>query len=213
MPSRTIATDADIAEGLAFLVGRDRRLAVVVEAAGTVPLRRLEPGFAGLARIVVGQQLSVASASAIWTRLAARFPDLDVARIGAAADDELRGAGLSGAKIATFRALAAAASQGFDPATLAAIPAGEAHRRLTAIRGIGPWTADLYLLFSLGHPDIFPAGDLALRKAVADAFGHGTPVSPLALARIAGKWSPWRGVAARLFFAYYRARRGIAATP
>ena len=93
------------------------------------------------------------------------------------------------------------------------MPGDEAHRKLTGIKGIGPWTADIYLLFCLGHADIFPAGDLALRNAVADAFGRDPPIPIDELAEIAEKWSPWRGVAARLFWSYYRARRDMAAVP
>jgi DNA-3-methyladenine glycosylase II len=210
---RLIRTEADIAAGLAHLLRCDRRLRAVAELAGPVPLRRLQPGFPGLARIVVGQQLSVASAAAIWGRLAAAFPGCPVEAIAGAADAGLAAAGLSRAKIATLRRIAAALGKGLDLDGLATVTPETAHARLTAIPGIGPWTADLYLLFCLGHADIFPAGDLALRKAVGEAFGEVRPVAARELAERARRWSPWRGVAARLFFAYYRARRGLAAVP
>lgn len=210
---RVIESEADIAEGLAYLQRVDRRLKKVVGAAGPVPVRRTGHGMAGLARIVVGQQVSVASAAAIWARFAAAFPGVSPAAIAAASDAELRAPGLSGPKIRTLRAVAAACLDGFDFDALAELPGDEAHRRLTAIKGIGPWTADVYLLFCLGHADVFPAGDLALRNAVADAFGHDQPVAATELAAIARKWSPWRGVAACLFWAYFRARRQMAAVP
>ena len=210
---RLIESEADIAEGLAWLARRDRRLVGVARIAGPLPLRRATPGFAGLARVVIGQQVSTASASAIWGRFEAAFPDGRPETFAAADEATLRAVGLSGAKIATLHAVAVAVAEGLDLGALAALDGDEAHARLTAIKGIGPWTADLYLLFCLGHADVFPAGDLALRNAVADAFGRDGPVPIPDLHEMAAKWSPWRAVAARLFWAYYRARRNVAAAP
>jgi DNA-3-methyladenine glycosylase II len=210
---RIIESEGDIAEGLDYLGRRDRRLRKVIRIAGPVPLRRRPAGFEGLARIIVGQQLSIASAEAIWGRFIANFPGCQVDGIHDAADDPLRASGLSAAKIRTLRAVAAACREGLDLEALADLPAEEAHARLTAVKGIGPWSADIYLLFCLGHADIFPAGDLALRNAVADAFGREASITIDEAAGIAGKWSPWRGVAARLFWAYYRVRRDKAAVP
>jgi DNA-3-methyladenine glycosylase II len=209
---RTIDSEADIAEGLEYLVRRDRRLRQVLKVAGTVPLRRRPDGFEGLARIIMGQQVSVASAEAIWGRFIAAFPGAPVEIIRNATDDALRAPGLSLAKIKAVRAAATAIGEGLNLAGLADLPAEEAHRRLTAVKGIGPWTADVYLLFCVGHQDIFPAGDLALRNAVADAFG----LAALTIGEteaVAVKWSPWRGVAAWLFWAYYRAKRQRTALP
>ncbi|WP_421725615.1 DNA-3-methyladenine glycosylase family protein [Bauldia sp.] len=210
---RTITTDADVAEGLAFLARRDRRLKEVIDTAGPVPLRRTAAGFEGLARIVVAQQLSVASAAAIWGRVQSLLPNCDATAVLATSEAHLRGAGLSAAKIRTLQAIAETAVQGFDFNRLAELPGDEAHATLTEIRGIGPWTADIYLLFCLGHADIFPAGDIALRNAVADAFGHDDPIPIDDLHVMAEMWSPWRGVAARLFWAYYRVMRQRAAVP
>jgi DNA-3-methyladenine glycosylase II len=210
---RIIESEADIAEGLDWLARRDRRLRKIIRVAGTVPLRRRAAGLEGLARIIVGQQLSIASAEAIWGRFILAFPGCLPAHIEGASDEALRAPGLSAAKIRTLRAVALACADRLDLDALAAMPAEEAHARLTAVKGIGPWTADLYLLFCLGHADIFPAGDLALRASVADAFSLEPLPSPLALAGMADRWSPWRGVAARLFWAYYRARRQKAALP
>jgi DNA-3-methyladenine glycosylase II len=210
---RTIESEADVAEGLEYLARKDRRLKRVIRIAGTVPLRRRGTGFTGLARIVVGQQLSVVSAEAIWNRFFAAFPECPVDAIAVASEEALRATGLSAPKIRTLRAAAVACRDGLDLHGLADAPAEEAHARLTAIKGIGPWSADIYLLFCLGHADIFPAGDLALRNAVADALGREPPLAVDELAGIAEKWSPWRGVAARLFWAYYRARREKAAVP
>jgi DNA-3-methyladenine glycosylase II len=210
---RIIESESDIAEGLAHLAKADRRLAKVIRTAGEVPLRRAPHGIEGLARIVVSQQLSVASAEAIWKRFAVAFPGAKPGRILKADEAAFRAAGLSGPKIRTLRAIAEAAKDGFDFDQLARLPGEEAHGRLTAIKGIGPWTADIYLLFCLGHADVFPVGDLALRIAVADAFGREPPMPVSDLEAMALKWSPWRGVAARLFWSYYRVRRARAAVP
>jgi DNA-3-methyladenine glycosylase II len=210
---RIIESEADIAEGLAHLVKADRRLKKVVRVAGDVPLRRAPHGLTGLARIVVSQQLSTASAEAIWGRFAAALPKLSAKALLKATDETLRATGLSGPKIRTLRAVAGAVADGLDLDSLASLPGEEAHARLTAIKGIGPWTADIYLLFCLGHADVFPAGDLALRNAVADAFGREPPMPVAELEVMAGKWTPWRGVAARLFWSYYRAMRQRAAVP
>jgi DNA-3-methyladenine glycosylase II len=177
-----------------------------------VPLRRRPDGFEGLARIIMGQQVSVASAAAIWGRFVAAFPGVPVEEIRNATDDALRAPGLSLAKIKAVRAAATAISEGLDLTGLVDLPAEEAHARLTVVKGVGPWTADLYLLFCLGHQDIFPAGDLALRNAVAEAFGLAA-LDIGETAAIAVKWSPWRGVAAMLFWAYYRAKRQRTALP
>jgi DNA-3-methyladenine glycosylase II len=210
---RIIDSEADIAEGLEYLAGRDRRLRKVIRIAGPVPLRRRLAGFEGMARIVVGQQLSIASAEAIWGRFIETFPGCKMDMVHAADDVELRAPGLSAAKIRTLRAVAAACRDGLDLTALAEMPVDDAHQRLTEVKGIGPWSADIYLLFCLGHADIFPAGDLALRNAVGEAFGHSESPSIEAVREIAGKWSPWRGVAARLFWAYYRVQRERAALP
>jgi DNA-3-methyladenine glycosylase II len=210
---RIIESEADIAEGLDYLARRDRRLRKVIRVAGPVPLRRRPGGFEGLARIIVGQQLSVASAEAIWGRLIAAFPGCGAEAIHAASEDALRAPGLSSPKIRTLHAAAEACRDGLDLAALADMPAEDAHRRLTAVKGIGPWSADIYLLFCLGHADIFPAGDLALRNAIGEALGHEAPPSVDAAAEISSRWSPWRGVAARLFWAYYRVRRERAVLP
>ena len=210
---RTIDTPEDLAEGLAHLVTADRRLKAVAGVAGSLPLRRSEGGFAGLARIVVGQQLSVASARAIWGRFVDAFPELTPDAVHRAREPRFRKAGLSGPKIRTLRAVAAACRAGLDLGALATTPAEEAHSRLVAVHGIGPWTADIYLMFCLGHPDVFPVGDLALRNAVADALGLEMPVAPSVVAEIAEVWSPWRSVAATLFWAYYGARRARTVVP
>ena len=204
---RTIETVDDIADGLAHLAKADRRLKPVIKAAGRLGLRRREPGFTGLARIIVGQQVSVASANAIWSRFEAAFPEMTPDAIHRAREPRFRKAGMSAPKIRALRAVAAACRDGLDLDGLAQTPAEVAHARLCEVKGIGPWTADIYLLFCLGHPDIFPVGDLALRNAVADAFGMELPADPDAVGKLAEAWSPWRSIAAYLFWAYYSARK------
>ncbi|MCW5719018.1 MAG: DNA-3-methyladenine glycosylase 2 family protein [Bauldia sp.] len=205
---RTLDTEADLDEGLAHLAAADPRLRPVIAASGRLPVRRAPAGFEGLARIVVSQQLSVPSAEAIWRKLNLAIPQLTPEAILSAPDPILRGAGLSSGKVRTLRAVADAAVSGLDLAGLAARPSEEAHAALTVVKGIGPWTADIYLLFCIGHADIFPAGDLALRKAMGAAFGNAVLPTITEAAATAEAWSPWRGVAAILFWAYYRTLAG-----
>ena len=211
---RRIATPDDIAEGLEALKRLDPRLRRVAAVAGPLPLRLSAPGFASLAGIVIAQQVSRASADAMSARLAALIDPLDAASVLAGGEAALRAAGLSRAKQATLLAVARAeAEDRLDLSRLAGAGAGEAMASLTALPGIGPWTAGVYLLFCAGHPDIFPARDVALQSAV----GHALSISPRpaerALYGLAESWAPWRGVAARLFWAYYRHMHGRDAAP
>lgn len=212
---RRIESINDIAEGLAFLRTADPRLAPVIDQSGEIPLRRRPPGFSGLCEIIVAQQLSKASADAIFGRVRQRIDLSGPADLLAAADDDLRACGLSAPKIRTLRALSdAVASNAVPIDRLADLPPEEATGCLTAVKGIGPWTAEVFLLFCLGHRDIFPAGDLALQVAVGEAFGLSERPKPRPLYEMAEAWSPWRGVAARLFWAYYRVcRQGRDAMP
>ena len=177
----------------------------MLAVAGAPPLRRREPGFAGLAWIVVGQQVSTASANAIFARLNAAFPRLDPESIAAADDGQLRACGLSSPKMKTLRAIARAMLDGaLDLAALAGSSAEDAHAALCAIHGVGPWTADIFLLFCLGHPDAWPAGDLALQEAARLALRLRRRPDAKGLEKIGERWRPRRGVAARLLWAYYR---------
>jgi DNA-3-methyladenine glycosylase II len=197
------------------LIALDRRLAPVRERAGQVDLRTGRKGFAGMARVICGQQLSTASASAIWNRVIALEGAADAASFLDIDEPTLRQAGLSGGKVRSMRAVAEAVVGGtVDFAAVEAMPAEAAIAHLTAVKGVGPWTAEIYLLFDVGHPDIFPAGDLALKKAVRDALGLGELPSTRELIDIAGAWSPHRGAAALLFWRYFHAlydRAGVAA--
>jgi DNA-3-methyladenine glycosylase II len=209
-----IDTEADLTAGLRALLAADARLTPIAQIAGPLPLRRRSGGFAGLMSIVMSQQLSTASAAAIWGRLSAAFDPFDPAVVRRARSDKLKHIGLSAPKIRTLKAVATAVVDGtLDFDALAALPADEAHARLTAVHGIGPWTADIYLLFCLGHTDAWPAGDLALQEGARIAFALKTRPTVKEMAPLAEPWRPWRGVAARLLWAYYRAAKGRDAVP
>src|SRR5271163_4140889 len=204
-PGPAIDDEASLAEAAERLRAKDPELVErMVAIGGRPPLRRREPGFAGLAAIIVSQQVSVASATAIFARLSARLAPLDAHGVLAADDEALRACGLSGPKIRALRSVARAVAEGLDLGALGSLDAAEAHRALVAVSGIGPWTADIFLLFCLGHPDAFPAGDLALQEAARLALGLETRPDARGLEAIAERWRPWRGVAARMLWAYYR---------
>lgn len=214
-PGPPITDEGSLQAAVDALLRKDPELvARLLDLGGPTPLRRREPGFAGLAAIIVSQQVSVASASAILARLEARVAPLEAARLAAATDTDLRGCGLSAPKIRALRAAAEAiATRSLDLEGLAALDAGDAHDALVQVKGVGPWTADIFLLFCLGHPDAFPAGDLALQEAAKLALSLKARPDAARLERIAERWRPWRGVAARMLWAYYRAvkaRSGMA---
>ena len=199
-----IRSEADIAEALDALVAADARLAPVLAAAGTVPLRRSRSGLEGLLAIVIAQQVSKASADAIFGRFASAVDLTDPLAVLSADDETLRAAGLSRPKQQTVRAIAEAIVEGrVDLPRCEQAPAEEAIAEMVAVRGIGAWTAECYLLFCAGHRDIFPAGDLALQAAVGYALDHETRPTAKAVTEIAAAWRPHRSVAARLFWAYY----------
>jgi DNA-3-methyladenine glycosylase II len=204
--SSHIHTEADLDAALAALGEADPRFAALVAKAGRPPLRRRGDGFAGLAAIIVAQQLSTASANAILGRLTAAFDPLDPAAILRARPARLRRLGLSAAKVRTLKAIARAVlTEELALAALADLPADEAHAALTAVHGIGPWTADIYLLSALGHADAWPAGDLALQEAAKVAFALPTRPTAREMHALAEQWRPWRAVAARVLWSYYRA--------
>lgn len=190
---------------LRALLRRDRRLRAVYRTAGPFEIRKTDPGFAGLAKVICGQQLSVASASAIWSRFEQLPGALAPATYLGLSEDQVRGVGFSLGKYRTVRAVAEAIADGLDLDALEHLPAAEAVERLCAIKGIGPWTAELYLMFCAGHTDIFPVGDLALQKAVAHAFALDERPVGKVLTAIAEPWAPHRATAALLFWRYYAA--------
>jgi len=199
-------TDADLEAGLAQLILADPRLQPVAQKAGAFSLRRREAGFAGLCAIVCGQQLSTAAAATIRGRLFAAFDPFHHDTVRRARGDKLKRLGLSAAKIKAIKEIGkAVAKQHIDLNAIGNMPADEAHAKLTALHGVGPWTADIYLLFCLGHADAFPAGDLAVQEAARIALNLRKRPDAKRLTKIAQAWRPWRGVAAHLLWAYYHA--------
>jgi DNA-3-methyladenine glycosylase II len=194
----------DIRVALDALCAADPRLRSVRTAAGEVPLRRSEPGLASLLSIVVSQQVSRASADAIFGRLAALADPLTPQALLAADDSLFRQAGLSRPKQRAVLAVSQAVDDWLDLAGLCDLDAEAAIAVLTAVAGIGRWTAEVYLLSAAGHPDIFPARDVALQTAVGHALGIDPRPGEKPLIKIAESWTPHRGVASRLFWAYYR---------
>lgn len=201
---RLIAADADLAEGAAHLAAVCPVWARVLPDLGPLPLRRRADGFPALLDAVVSQQLSVASARAISGRLAAAGLDAP-APILAAGDDALRACGLSAQKIRYLRGIAAA---GIDYAALARAPDEAVIETLVALPGIGRWTAEIYLMFALGRADAFAPDDLALQEAARLLYGLPERPRGRALAALAEPWRPWRSVAARGLWAYYRLAKG-----
>jgi DNA-3-methyladenine glycosylase II len=210
-----LETQSDLEDAIHALVKLDPRLKPIFELTGMPSLRRREAGFAGLAHIVCGQQVSTASAAAIWGRVSAAFDPFHHDTLRKARADRLGRLGLSAAKIKTLKNLARElAAERLNLEVLANEDADAAHNTLTALHGIGPWTADIYLLFCLGHGDAWPAGDLAVQEAVKIGLGLKVRPTPKQMAPLAEPWRPLRGAAAHLWWSYYRVlkkREGVIA--
>lgn len=208
MVGRIIMTEACVAEGAAWLADREPRFAHALSLTGPLPLRRRADGFRALLSAIVSQQVSVASANAIWARMEAAGL-CDPMRMAAATEAELRAVGLSRQKARYGQALAAA---GIDFDALRGAPDEEVVAVLTAVPGIGRWTAEIYAMFALGRADVFAPADLALQEGVRLLFALEARPAERALRGMAEAWSPWRAVAARLLWAYYhveKQREGI----
>jgi len=187
----------------------------MIEVAGPPPLRLREPGFEGLVSIILSQQVSVASASAIAARVAKILVPLTPAVVAQASEATMRACGLSGPKIRALQAVSAAilaGELGLD--SLATMDPAAAHRTLTAVKRIGPWSADIFLLFCLGHADAWPVADIALQEAARLVLKLDERPDAPALEALGERWRPHRGVVARMLWAYYRVakqgRDGIA---
>lgn len=209
MEGRILHSAACMAEGADWLAVTEPRFAHALALTGVPPLRRREDGFAALLSAIVSQQVSVAAARAIWTRMQAAEL-ISPPAILAAEDDALRAAGLSRQKIRYARALAGA---GIDFDALRQLPDAELVARLVVVPGIGRWTAEIYAMFSLGRADVFAPADLALQESARVLFDLPDRPREAALRRMSETWSPWRTVAAGLLWAYYRVekqREGVA---
>lgn len=207
---RLIETEADLAEGCAHLSRVCPVWARALPQIGPLPLRRRADGFGAIRDAVIGQQISVAAAAAISARMTTAGLT-DEATIAAASGEDLRAAGLSRPKVRYLQAIAGA---GIDWAGLRGLPDDQVIATLTALPGIGLWTAEIYLKFALGRPDVLAGADLALQEAARQMYDLPARPGPAALKALAEPWRPWRAVAARGLWAYYRqvkSREGILA--
>ena len=198
-----LTTDT-LAEGVAELTRRDPHLAAVVARHGAPPLWDRPPGFGTLVQIILEQQISLSAGRAAYGRLERLAGAVTPERVAALSETELRGAGLTRQKSAYIRDLAQAIVAGeFDPDALVALDDDEARAALIKLRGIGAWTANIYLLMALGRADIWPAGDLALVAAMREVKRLRSSPDPDRIGRITRAWSPWRAVAARVLWHHY----------
>ncbi|HEX8882248.1 MAG TPA: hypothetical protein VF749_19540 [Candidatus Acidoferrum sp.] len=208
--SHTILNEEAFSRGVGFLTERDEHLAEVVATYGRPPLWVREPGFPTLVYIILEQQVSLASAKAAFDRLVATVKPLTPRGFLKLDDAELLRIGFSRQKALYIRLLAESlARRHFDLRYLHNLPDEAAHKMLIAFKGIGRWTADIYLLSALRRPDIWPTGDLALATAVKEVKRLRKRPSPEKLEALSAPWRPWRAVAARLFWHAYLCKRGL----
>lgn len=214
MAVTTINTHKDISVGLVYLAKHCNVLADVIKDVPHVPLRRRPPGFASLASIIISQQVSKQSAQAIFGRMEQFIQPLTAEAYLKAGEQAWIKIGLSRPKQRTFTSLCNAIIEGsLDLDSLDQLPEKEAICAMTSVKGIGAWTAEVYLLFAVGHADIFPAGDLALQIAAASVHGFQSKMSEKELRQLAESWAPYRGVAARLLWAHYAELKNRNAMP
>ena len=205
-----INSEQDVDRALNELLKADLRLIRIADAVDSVPLRRIPHGFPGLVEIVVFQHVSKKSAASVLRRLCDHVQPMTPDNLLARGKMAMVAAGLTRAKQQTLINVAEAYSDGFlcFDDVYEMLPA-DARELLMSIKGIGPWTADVYLLSCAGHADVFPAGDVALRHAVHIGLNLPNRPAERELRELAEKnWSPWQSVAARLFWAYYARIQG-----
>ncbi len=205
-----IATASDVARGVEFLIAVEPRFAAVATTHGVPSARRAENNLASLLQVITEQLISLQASEAIWQRIKSSLHPLSPESILAIDHDGLRRLGLTGAKARSFWAIASAAHTGelnFD--SLAEMPDQDVLKKLMSLPGIGPWTADIYLLSALGRADAFPAGDLALQISAQNLFALEERPTPKAFLAMAEIWRPWRSVAARLLWSHYRGLKGL----
>jgi DNA-3-methyladenine glycosylase II len=204
MPS-AILDDAALKKALRHLAKVDADFARALAEVGPPELRRVPTGFGGLMRSIVGQQVSVHAARSIWLRLEAAVPDMEPAAFLALSEDELRGVGLSAAKMRYGRSLATDIVEGrIDFAALDDLDDEAAIAMLMQAKGIGRWTAEIYLMFAHGRPDIMPGLDLGLVIAAQHLKNLRQRPDARRLVKIAEQWRPWRSAAALLLWHYRR---------
>jgi DNA-3-methyladenine glycosylase II len=210
LPMELIRSASDLDAALDALIAHDPALAPLAARVRPLPLREAQPGFAALARIIIAQQVSARVADVLDGRLNGLVPNLAPAAFLDAGEEVWRQAGLSRPKQRALAATAEAILCGaLDLADAAAMSAEDAIQAMTTVKGIGPWTAEVYLLFACGHPDVFPSRDLALQVAVQGHFGWPERPKDRAVAEAARRWAPLRSVSARLMWAVYGLDRGL----
>jgi DNA-3-methyladenine glycosylase II len=190
---------------LGILRRRDKYIARAIAAAGMPSSRRMTPGFATLIRIIVDQQVSVAAGASIWRKLStAAQGEVTPARLLTLGESGLRGCGFSGQKARYSLGVAEATRAGeLDFAALDSLEDDAVRTALTALKGIGPWTADIYLMFGMGRPDVWPVGDLGLQNSAKSLLGLHKRPTPERLEKIGADWSPYRSGAALLLWHYW----------
>jgi DNA-3-methyladenine glycosylase II len=207
--SKIILNESVFAQSVRLLVDHDAHLADIVQKYGPPPLWVREPGFPTLVYIILEQQVSLASAKAAFDRLKTAVRPLTPTRFLKLTDSELLRIGFSRQKTLYTRLLAESLSRRhFDLRYLDNLHDDAAHKMLVAFKGIGKWTADIYLLSALRRPDIWPTGDVALATAVQEVKHLRQRPSPERLEKMSAPWRPWRAVAARLFWHHYLSKRG-----
>lgn len=195
-------------KGVRDLAARDKDLAKIASTYGPPPLWEREPGFHTLLHIILEQQVSLASARACYNRLTQAVHPLTPTHFLRLNNDELKQIGFSRQKIIYGRALAnAIIEKSIDLENLGTLQDEEAKEQLMKVKGIGSWTADIYLLMALGRPDIWPKGDLALEQAVQRIKGMSKRPTSEQVKEMSEGWQPWRAVAARLLWHFYLSER------
>lgn len=203
-------TQDSLAEAVQLLCSREPRFAPVVERHGLPSLRPMAGGVEGLLLTVTEQFLSLRAAAAIWQRLRARLSPFSPQVVLACPIDELMTLGLSGAKARSFHGVALAVQeQRFTPDKLFGLDDENVRRQLLDLPGVGPWTAEIYLLAALQRPDAWPGGDLALQISAADLFGLASRPDQKAMIAVGAPFAPFRAVAARLLWSHYRGIKGL----
>lgn len=199
-----IKNESDIDFALEKLKELDPALTPILNSVDHVPLRLSKDGVEGLAKIVTSQLISRAAVDAIWLRIETELGDVNETTILSRSEDELMELGLSRAKAKTFRTIAQASINGdISYVELSRLPADKALKELMSLKGIGRWSAEVYLMFCCGHSDFFPAGDIALRSAAGEIFYQGERPDEKELRALSQRWSPYKSVAARLLWSYY----------
>jgi DNA-3-methyladenine glycosylase II len=205
-----IEHDDHVAQGVKHLTDIEPRFARVVQTYGVPSARRVQNDLSSLLKIIVEQLISLKAADAIWHRVETRLHPFDTEEILQIEHDQLKSLGLTGAKTKCFHAICQAVNSGaLNFSALHHMPNEEVLKKLMSLSGIGPWTADIYLLSALGRADACPSGDLALQVAAQDLLGLQERPTPKQFLAIAEAWRPWRSVAARLLWSHYRGLKGL----